>query len=108
MKINNFRRLDQEPTFPKWSQAQKSTSAFGQIFGTIVGIFFWLLLIIVFCLTAYLYWFQRSLVIILQAFRPGQYKIPWWFSILVFIFLMPLTLAVILVGTLIEIFKQHG
>lgn len=99
MEINNFRRLDQEPVFPKY---KKHTD----IIGSIVGVIVWLFLVSVFLIVMYLYWFQKSLVTILQAFKPGVYKIPWWFSVLTFIFLMPLTLFVILAGTLIGLVKK--
>jgi len=99
MEINNFRRLDQEPKFPTY---KKQTD----IVGSIVGVIVWLFLVSVFLIFMYLYWFQKNCVTILQAIKPGHYKIPWWFSVLVFIFLMPLTLFVILVGTLIGVLKK--
>jgi len=108
MEFSNFRRLDEEkqPIFPQWERVQKQSSTFGKVFGTIVGVVIWLFLICIFLLTAYLYWFQQNTIVILNAFKPGNYHIPWWFSLLVFIFLMPLTLAVILVGTLIQVVKN--
>lgn len=108
MEFTNFRRLedDKQPVFPTWGRAKKESSSLGNIFGSIVGVIIWLFLIAIFLLTAYLYWFQQNLVIILKTFKPGPYHIPWWFSLLVFIFLMPLTLAVILVGTLIQVAKR--
>ncbi len=107
VEINNFRRLDEdkEPIWPTWKSAQSKTSTLGKVFGVVAGLLLWAGLILVFLLTAYLYWFQHSLEIILKEFKPGHYNIPWWFSLLALIFVAPLTLAVILVGTLIKVVK---
>jgi len=107
MEINSFRRLDEEPQFPKWPQSTKSKHPIAQIFGVLVGLTVWIFLISVFLITAYLYWFQKNLIIILKAVKPGHYAIAWWVSVLIFIFFMPITLLIIVIGTIIQLIKTQ-
>jgi len=106
MEINNFRRLDEEPHFPKWPQKKTAGNPLEEILGLIIGVFVWAFLIMVFLVTAYLYWLNKNLNLIFQTVAPGTQKMPWWISLLLLIFLGPLTLIPIGIGILIQFIKK--
>ena len=106
MEFSNFRRLDEEPHFPKWPTKKKSTNPLTQVINLIIGVSLWVFLIMVFLVTAYLYWFNRNVILILKTLHPGNYKMPWWLSLLLLIVLGPLTLIPIAIGTLIQLMKK--
>ena len=97
MGKNKVTRID--PEFPKWETPQTGA-------GFILGIFLWILMILVFFFMLYSAWFTHNLIYILQLIKPRNYYIPIWLSVLLVIFAFPATLIVILTGTLIRIAKD--
>lgn len=69
----------------------------------IVGIFIWIMFIVIAGITIYSQCFSNSLVNILRLFKNQNYHVPGWFSIICTIFFFPLTLIVILISTLSKI-----
>ena len=106
MEINNFRRLNEEPHFPKWPNKKATGNPLEKIIGLVIGVFVWLFLIMVFLVTVYLYWLNKNCLSILKTLKPGAYRIPWWLLLLALIFLGPLTLIPIVIGTLIQLIKK--
>ncbi len=92
------RRLE-NPEFPKW---ENPTTGAGFIFGAIL----WILMIIGFLFLAYIQVFSFNVQYLLSLIKPKNYIIPFWFSLLCVIFLFPVTLGIILMGTFIRIIKD--
>ena len=90
------------PNFPQY----KKKEGIAGIFSFIFGILFWILLVIVSVVVIYTNWFANNLVYLINLFKNGTYKLPFWFSILMVIFVFPLTLFVVLVSTLIKIIRN--
>ncbi len=94
---NKVRRI--QPEFPKWETP--NTGA-----GFIFGILLWLITFFVFLFMAYVALFNYNLQYFLQLIKPKVYIIPVWFSVLCVVFFFPVTLLVILLGTLVRIVKN--
>ncbi len=95
-KHGKVRRRMENPQFPKWKTPQNGA---GFLFGAVL----WILMILGFLFLFYVQLFSFNLKYLLQLITPGNYEIPFWFSILIVIFLFPVSLAVILAGAFLRI-----
>lgn len=100
-KISEVRRREEQkaPEFPQW---QSGTSNFFRYTGRIL---LWLGLIVVFLMIAYIQIFCHFMGQILRLFTPNHH-VPFWFGILVTIFLFPVTLLIILIGALVKMLNK--
>jgi hypothetical protein len=94
MKISRVRKA---PRFPH--QKGISISSFFQL---LIGIFIWILMIILFVIGAWAAWFGRSLSYLLGKNRN---VVPWWFSwmCILLVFPIPIITLVILVAEFAKI-----
>lgn len=94
--MNKVRRVND---FPKFETPKTGA-------GFIFGIFVWIFAILAFCFFFYVALFMQNLIFLLQKIKHKSYQIPFWFLILCVIFLFPLTLIIILTGTLWRILVE--
>lgn len=100
--MNKVRRVKprfEDPQFPQWENPQ------GPV-GFIVGTLLWILMLIGFLFLFYLQLFNHYSRFLLQFIKKDLKPLPFWFSLLMVIFLFPVTLAVILVGALVKILQD--
>jgi hypothetical protein len=86
MKISRVRKV---PQFPH----QKGTGI-AAFFQLLIGIFLWIMMILLFAIGAWALWFGRSLSYLLGK---QQNIVPWWFSWMCVFLLFPITAITILI-----------
>ncbi len=91
-----------KPKFPRF----KHKSDIGNFFDFVFGALIWLVLIIFFFIGLYVNWFSRSLIYLLRLVHFKHYHVPFWFSLVVTIFLFPITLVVILLSVFVKIVRE--
>lgn len=89
-------RITFSPAFPERPKGKG-------FFSAILGIFFWIFLLLFFAIGLYAAFFGQSLVNILRRISPRIYFVPFWFSLLMTIFFFPITLIVILISAFLNI-----
>jgi hypothetical protein len=72
----------------------------------LLGVLLWFLLLLLVFFSLIANWFTNSLKYFLSLFKPKDYQIPFWFSLVFSIFLLPLVLVFNLTITLIKIIRQ--
>lgn len=87
--------------FPHYQQKGGFTSFLSYL----VRIFVWLLVFCGVMIALYVYWFQRSLVYLLNLVQIKNYVFPFWLALLLTLIVFPFTVGVILVASLIKIIK---
>ena len=100
--MNKVRRVKpnfEEPEFPHWNQPQT-------VAGFIVGALLWILMVLGFLFLFYVQLFSFNTRYLLSLIKPKAYYIPFWFSIIIVVFLFPLSLAVIVLGSLVRILRD--
>jgi len=99
--MNKVRRVNdyQAPQFPKWQEPQ------GPV-GFIVGALLWGLMLLAFLFFFYVQLFSLNTKYLLSLFTPKTIHIPFWFSILIVVFLFPVSLGIVLIGTLIKLLRD--
>lgn len=98
-KVRRVRPSYEEPEFPKWSAPQTAA-------GFIIGALLWIIMLIGFLFLFYVQLFGYNTRYLLSLIQPKIAPVPFWFSVLMVVFLFPVTLAVILIGALIKILKD--
>ncbi len=96
-KKNTVRRM--EPEFPKWKNPKTGA-------GFILGALLWILMLLLFFLMLYAAWFTQNLIYLLKLIKDRDYQIPIWLSVLCVCFLFPVTLIIIIGGTLTKIIRE--
>ena len=100
--MNKVRRVKpsfEDPQFPKWESPQGAV-------GFIIGTLLWILMLLGFLFLFYLQLFSYYARFLLQLVKKDIKPLPFWFSLLMIIFLFPFTLVVILVGALVKILQD--
>ncbi len=100
-KTPHVRRRKSSTETPPQFNMPRNTGGAGFIFGAL----FWILMIIVGIFMFYVQLFSFNLTYILNLFNFTGGRVPFWFSILICIFLFPVSLGVILIGILLRILK---
>lgn len=97
MKTQKVRRIN--PEIPRFNPPKQGA-------GFILGTLLWFIAILIFLFVFYLTLFNKNLSYLLQKIKPQNYVIPFWFALLFIIFLFPVSLGIILIGTLIKLLEQ--
>lgn len=100
--MNKVRRVQssyQDPQFPTWQSPQNPV-------GFIIGALLWIIMLLGFLFLLYVQLFGYYARYLIQIVKADIKNIPFWFSVLMVVFLPPVTLAVILIGFLIKLIKD--
>lgn len=100
--MNKVRRIQaqyEDPQFPKWENPQS-------LVGFIIGTLLWIIMLIGFLFLFYVQLFRYQTRYLLQFFKADIKIVPFWFSVLMVVFLFPLTFTIILLGALIKLLKN--
>jgi len=98
-KVRRVKSSFEDPEFPKWDTPQGPVRF-------IVGTLLWVLMLLGFLFLFYLQLFNYYGQFLLIFIKKDLKHLPFWFSLLMVIFLFPLTLTVILVGALVKILQD--
>lgn len=90
------------PQFPNFEQENGVI----RFFKFLSGILLWIFLLIAFLVGLYANLFSKSLTYLLEHIYPKRYDVPFWFALLMTIFLFPMTILVILFVSFIKIIKR--
>lgn len=93
-------RIFLSPVFPK---KPTGTGFFSMLF----GILFWIFLLILFVISLYATFFGQSLASLLYRILHRAYRVPFWFSLLMTIFLFPVTFFIILISAFFKIIARE-
>jgi len=75
--------------------------------GFIWGILFWILIAIVSLIAFYVQMVSFNTSYILKTLKVGMVKIPFWFSLLLAIFVFPVTIVIILLGSFLRMTQRR-
>lgn len=98
-KVRRVRSQYEDLQFPKWENPQSPA-------GFIVGALLWIIMLIGFLFLFYVQLFGYQSRYLLRFVKADITTIPFWVSILMVVFLFPVTLAVILIGALVKLLKD--
>lgn len=98
-KVRRVKSSFEDPEFPKWNTPQEPV-------GFIIGALLWMVMFLGFLFLFYLQLFRYYGRYLLQFIKKELKPLPFWFSLLMVIFLFPFTLVVILVGILVKILQD--
>jgi hypothetical protein len=98
-QVRRVRSSYEDPQFPKWESPQS-------IAGFIIGTLLWIIMLIGFLFLFYVQLFGYYTRYLLRFIKSDLAPTPFWFSVLIVVFLPPVALAVILIGALVKILKN--
>jgi hypothetical protein len=100
--MNKVRRVQpsyEDPQFPTWK------NPIGPV-GFIVGALLWIVMLLGFLFLLYVQLFSFYTRYLLRLVKADIKAVPFWFSVLIVVFIFPLSLSVILIGALTKLIKD--
>jgi hypothetical protein len=100
--MNKVRRVSssfEDPQFPQWKMAQSPV-------GFLVGALLWIVMLLGFLFLFYVQLFSFYTRYLLRLVKANLNHVPFWFSVLIVVFIFPLSLAVILIGALVKLLNN--
>ncbi|NCP67690.1 hypothetical protein GW756_05480 [bacterium] len=98
-QVRRVRSSYEDPQFPHWENPANPA-------GFIIGALLWILMLVGFLFLFYVQLFALQTRYLLRLVKTDIKAIPFWFSVLMVVFLFPFTLAVILLGAVIKLLKD--
>jgi hypothetical protein len=91
------------PAYIEFPRQSPKLETGGNIFSLIIGVLFWVIMLILFICGLYVALVGKSINYIATLFQQNV-RVPFWFSLLLCIFLLPLTFVLVISVGLIRLF----